>query len=184
MRYSLKEILENVSILSTHGLLLLGADDTTGFGKSSFAKRLATEWSVAKTLELGRHANTAKVHWSNTLDDLRELAIAPGAAIVMDELQVACADSVQYIGEGILKSVLDPTAGCSVRCRGRNAFFPPNTARIITANAASAVAWCGARLRWTEPLQRKCIVVVIDRPVVVPRWSSQTTGISSSAVFL
>ena len=42
--------------------------------------------------------------------------------------------------------------------------------RIITANAADIDDWRGSRLNWDEPMQRKCIVFVIDKPLCDDAW--------------
>ena len=54
--------------------------------------------------------------------------------------------------------------------------LPEGVPRIFTANAESAQAWCGNRLKWSEPLQRKTIVFSITQPLCDDSWRRPEGG--------
>jgi hypothetical protein len=168
---TLHELMRDPALLAQHGLVILGPDGSTGFGKTSFAKRLACEWSKLQVSMLGLPAHMAKVCWATSIDDLREVSLREGQAVVVDEFEVRDTNAIQFASAGMLKTLVDPTNSANVRCRNRNAFIPAGTARIFTANADSAELWTQPRFRWTAPLARKAYVVVVSRPLVLPNWS-------------
>ena len=47
--------------------------------------------------------------------------------------------------------------------------------RIFTGNAETAQQWCGLRLKWSEPIQRKAIVFIVKSPLVPDSWRNQET---------
>ncbi len=166
------ELMFNPELLARHALVILGPNGSTGFGKSSFAKRLACEWTKLQVSRLGLAQHTAVVCWATSLDDLREVVLCEGQALVVDEFEVRDPDAFQFASEGMMKTLMDPSSSANMRCRNRNAFVPAGTARIFTANADSAEMWTQPRFRWTAPLAKKAYVVIVDRPLVLPNWSN------------
>lgn len=180
VQYPLSRILTDTSVLLSHSLLLIGDNSSTGFGKSAFAKHVAIQWSLRRAAETGRPAGDASITFTTCLDSLRDANIMPSSALIVDEFHPDDGESIQYCSEHMMKTLMDPTASCSVRCRAKNAVIPAGVARIFTGNAASAIAWCGRRFSWSEPLQRKTIVVIVDRPLVVKNWSSHPEFVQSN----
>lgn len=168
----LREFLQRPELLSSHGLVVLGSNSTTGYGKTAFVKRLAAVWARARVRDLGLPDSTAEVAWANTLDDLRDIEFRRGMALVLDEVEISDLNAVQYVSEPMMKCILDPSASSCIRARNRNAQIPAGVARIFTANADSPQQWCGRRIAWTEPMQRKAFVAVITAPLVLANWSS------------
>ena len=60
-------------LMHKYGILILGSPDTTGFGKSQFAVRLAVEWCKAYHEETGCPKEDCCVVFTNTLDVARDI---------------------------------------------------------------------------------------------------------------
>lgn len=93
--------------------------------------------------------------------------------LILDEFAVHDRNHIQYVSENILKVLFSPGASGSLRARGENIKLVAGVARIITTNATSIQDWLRDRALWSAPLKRKCIVVPITRPLVVPNWSDR-----------
>ena len=92
--------------------------------------------------------------------------------LCLDEFCLNDTVSLQYVSDNVLKGLFDPQSSVNLRARGRNARLTPDVARVMTTNASSPAEWCGTRVRWSQPLARKCIVFVLTQPVVPVNWSS------------
>jgi hypothetical protein len=164
-------LLDDWRILQRHSVVLLGADATTGFGKSSFAAKLAACWSMAAARGLGVALGDTRVCLSNTLDDLRPITFQRSWSLVLDEFSIADEGALQYFSENIAKVLFDPSCAANIRARGSNARLSPDTARIMTSNASSLEEWAGGRIPFSLPLRRKLICFVIREPLVPVAWS-------------
>ena len=71
--HTLWDLLSNCTILSRYAALILGADSTTGFGKTQFALRLACEWSKAMAEDRGLSKDAAQVCFMNSLDAAKDI---------------------------------------------------------------------------------------------------------------
>eukprot|EP00972_Heterocapsa_arctica_P021829 3210427-Heterocapsa_arctica.AAC.1 len=54
--------------MAKYGIILLGPDSTSGFGKSQLAQRLAIHWTLARAQAMGLQPAEAKVAVTNTMD--------------------------------------------------------------------------------------------------------------------
>ena len=77
-----------------YAAVILGADSTTGCGKTQFALRLACELSKAIAEERGLSSDAAQVCFMNSLDAARDIEFKPGMALVLDEFCPCDTDSL------------------------------------------------------------------------------------------
>ena len=63
-----------------YGILILGSAETTGFGKSQFALRLAVEWCRAYHEATGCPKEDCCVVFTNTLDVARDIVFKKATA--------------------------------------------------------------------------------------------------------
>ena len=84
----------NVEILREHAVVFMGADSTTGYGKSTIARFLAAKFAVHMTTVLNRPKTEATVLSSTTLDDLSGVSCRSGWAVMLDELDVGDKDAI------------------------------------------------------------------------------------------
>ena len=184
--HSLKDVFTNASLMSRYAILILGANQTTGFGKSAVAKALACHYSRCCVESARLSRDHARVAISNTLDAARDITFSPGTTWILDEFSPADTESNVYMNETMLKCLFNPSEPCSLRARNKDVIVCEGIPRIITSNAASLEEWCGKRIPCTDPLRRKCIVFVVTKPLCSPAWiaslkSSAHTDLELSA---
>ena len=167
--YSLKDLFDR-PLAMKHGIVILGPPETTGFGKTQLALRLAVEFAKAYNKVKHLPKEDAVVVFSNTIDVAKDIKFKPGYVWVLDEMNPADPTQAIHMGENMMKVLLAPTVPGSVRCRNEDMQLPAGVLRIFTGNAASAQEWCGHRAKWTEPLQRKSVVYVLGKPIVPKAW--------------
>jgi hypothetical protein len=172
--YSLLDLLQDPSLMSKYGILILGANKHSGCGKSQFAKRLALEWSKAICAALDLPKDRAIVVITNTIDAARDIVFLAGMVWLLDEFEAGDRDQVIYCSANMMKVIFTPSEPCSVRGRCADIKLPANVARIITGNADSVEEWTGARFSWTEPLQRKCIHFQLSKDICQENWHART----------
>ena len=174
------DLFANPGLLAKHAALILGGNTTTGYGKTQFALRLACEWAKVLAESRGLSKDAAQVVFMNSLDAAKDVEFKPGMALVLDEFSPSDSESLVYVSENILKVLLCPSVMGTIRARNNEIKLCEGVARIITANASSAAAWCGAKIKFSEPLRRKSIVFQITSPLCDPRWVSGLVGSASS----
>jgi hypothetical protein len=173
--YSFHDLLTKPEILDKHGVLILGSDSTTGYGKSQFAKRLAVSWSCAICEGMGLPRDRAKVVITNTIDAAKDIKFEPGMVWILDELCAKDREQVIYFSENIFKVLMTPSESGSIRARNEDIVLPPHVARIVTGNADNVEDWLGSRSQWSLPLQRKCIYFQLNRTCCSSSWHAQTS---------
>ncbi len=156
-----------------YAVCIMGADSTSGYGKSAYMKRLGLQWSLQMSQILNTPRSSASVIWTNTLEEMNELDIQLGTSICLDEFCLSDRDACQYMSQNMLKVLCDPTGSGNLRARAKNVRLIGDTARLFTTNATSVAEWAGARFKFTAPLLRKSIVFIINRPLVLPGWSER-----------
>ena len=161
-------------ILSRYGVLIHGGNETTGFGKSMCALRIACQYAIAYNQESGAPRDEAVVVRTSTLEALKGLQMKRGWIVVLDEFHPFDREQVIHLSEHGLKVLMDRAAGGALRGRNSDIVFPPCVPLICTANVDSGEAWCGGRFLWSLPLQRKTVVFHVDRPLCVPNWASSS----------
>ena len=174
------DLFANPGLLAKHAALILGGNTTTGYGKTQFALRLACEWAKVLAESRGLSKDAAQVVFMNSLDAAKDVEFKPGMALVLDEFCPSDSESLVYVSENILKVLLCPSVMGTIRARNNEIKLCEGVARIITANASSAAAWCGPKIKYSEPLRRKSIVFQITTPLCDPRWVSGLVGSDSS----
>ena len=157
-------------LLNHYGIVILGKSETTGFGKTQFALRLAVEWCEAQHTGKGVPREDCCVVFSNTIDVAKDIVFKPSYCWVLDEMCPADHAQAIHMSENMMKVLLSPLQPGSIRARNQDLAMPVGLARIITANAENAEEWCGFRLKWTEPLQRKSIVFPISKQLCDEAW--------------
>jgi hypothetical protein len=177
-KFSLVDLFDR-PLLQKHGIVLLGANSTTGFGKTQFALRLAVEWAKAYNEVSGAPKDEAMVVFTNTVDAARELSFRRGYIWVLDDISLTDREQVIHMSQDTMKVLLAPSSSGSIRCRNQDLCLPAGVPRIFTANACSAVSWAGQRVGWAEPLQRKAVVFVITRPLCHESWRLNASSCAS-----
>ena len=184
--YELKQLFCDSSLLLRFGILLLGGNNSTGFGKSQCALRLACEWAKAYCQAHDLPDEAAIVVFCNTLDVLKDVVFRQGMVLVLDEFTPSDQEQVIYMSETIMKVLQNPMQSGNVRARNADIKFCANLPRIFTGNAdetdhmSSIQAWCGSRLQWSQPLQRKSLVFHIVDPLVSSRFRASVTAETSA----
>ena len=164
------ESLFKTSLCFKYSILICGSDATTGFGKSQVALRLAIELSTAIVETHNLPKANAQVIFATTLDSLKGLAMPLGTVIVFDDVCPSDKEQIVLISENGMKCRLNPRVVAT--CRGRNfdITIPLGIPRIFTANVVNGIAWCGARLAWSLPLQRRMIVCRVTQRLIDITW--------------
>ena len=80
------------------------------------------------------------------------------------------------MSQNMMRSLLTPMGPGNVHCRNQDPTLPCGMPRIITANADDVQSWCGHRLRWSEPCQRKSIVFNVTKPLCDDEWRKGQVG--------
>ena len=166
-------------LVHAHAVVFMGADSTTGYGKSTIARFLACKFAVHMTAVLGRPKTEATVLASTTLDDLSGVACKSGWAVMFDELAVGDKEQVQYMSTGIMKILADPQSTSGARARGKNVVLAGDTARIFTTNATSLEDWAAGRFVVTLPIKRKMWVFVIKHKMIEDDWAKRNDYVGS-----
>ena len=157
----------------------MGADSTTGYGKSTIARLLAAKFAVHMTTVLNRPKTEATVLSSTTLDDLSGVSCRSGWAVMLDELDVGDKDAIQYMSTTIMKAMADPQSTAGLRARGTNVRLAGDTARIMTTNAISLEDWAAGRFVITMPIRRKMFVFVIEQKLIEEEWAKRADYVGS-----
>ena len=164
-------------LIAKYGIVILGENTTTGYGKTQLALRLAVEWCKAYNQATGSPKEEAKIVFSNTLDVAREVVFRKGFCWVIDEMSPGDQDQLIHASENSMKVLMSPATQGSIRCRNQDLVLPCGVPRIVTGNAENVDDWVGRRMRWTEPLQRKSIVYQITMPLCHESWRQKGPAI-------
>jgi hypothetical protein len=173
MECDLDHLLDHPELLQEHAVVFMGANSTTGYGKSTIARFLACKFAVHMTTVLSRPKTEATVLSSTTLDDLSGITCKSGWAVFLDELAIGCKEAVQYMSADIMKTMCDPQSTGGLRARGKNVILASNTARIFTTNATSLEGWAAGRFTVDLPIKRKLWVFVIEHPMIGHEWAKR-----------
>jgi hypothetical protein len=174
--YLLKDLFRRSSLLQNYAIILLGASTTTGFGKTQFTMRLAVEWAKAYCEHNCTPKDTAMVFLSSTIDPAKSVSFKPGMVWILDEFSPSDSQQLVHMSETMLKVLLTPQMGGTLRGRNEDVKMVPGVARLISANSASPQAWCGTNSDWSEPLRRKSICYNIGQPLCSDAWRAQAAS--------
>ena len=166
--YSLESFVRDPQLFLAYGLLIIGSDTTTGYGKSLSALVIGLYW-VRRFLAAGLlPKDRAYVLLQNTIDAMRDSQEQQHAyvPIILDEFKPADQEQNQYCSAEILKSLANVSKGRDLRARHRQVRIFANQPVIMTANGADEQAWCGSRFEWTQPCARRIYVLQITEPLV------------------
>jgi hypothetical protein len=175
----LEFLLDHPKLLQEHAVVFMGANSTTGYGKSTIARFLACKFAVYMTTVLNRPKTEATVLNSTTLDDLSGVSCKSGWAVMLDELAVGDRDAIQYMGTTMMKALADPMTTTGLRARGKNVVLASDTARIFTTNATSLEDWAAGRFVMTLPVKRKMWVFIIEHPMIMHEWAKRNDYVGS-----
>ena len=101
--------------------------------------------------------------------------------LVLDEFCPADAESLVYISENMLKVLLCPSIMGTMRARNNEIKLCEGVARIITANASPPANWVGHKMTWTDPLRRKSVAFMINKPLCDPSWVAEMASGANNA---
>ena len=154
IQYTLHDVLKNKDqVLFRYGIVIIGANSTSGFGKSAFCKALACTVSqcIVEAKQMQEHR--ARVIYTRTLEGLRDVEFHEGDFILLDEFQPGDSQSNVYISPTILKTFNDPSEVCTFRARNKDIIIPPGICRVTcgkvtivrTTSAIRTACRCNAR---------------------------------------
>ena len=153
--YMLMDVFTRSELMSRYAIIILGCNDTTGYGKSVVATALACHYATSYAESKDMPRDSAKVVITNTLDSARDIKWQPCHVWLIDEFKPADKESNVYVTESGLKKLFDPSVPCSMRarandlciCEGVPRILPQTRAawRIGLAPGSSAQLLCGAR---------------------------------------
>ena len=89
--------------MAKHGIVILGHDTTTGFGKTRVALRLAVEWAKTYNQQHDLPKEEAKIVFTNTVDVARDIVFKKGFVWVIDDMKAHDKTQVMYLSENGLK---------------------------------------------------------------------------------
>jgi hypothetical protein len=174
IKYTMRQLFEQPELLLQYGIVILGSNNTSGFGKSSFAKRLALEFCKAYAIKHKIPHRQANVVFASTLDVLKDVKWQLGMIVILDELHPYDREQLVHVSETIMKQVICPSEIASFRGRNTDVKIPKNIPRILTGNVppeiqgddTSAIQrWYGSQVTFTPPLARKAIYFVLVDPL-------------------
>ena len=169
IRYTLREVLENKDqVLFRYGIVIIGANSTSGFGKSAFCKALACSVSQCLAEAHRMTSERARVIYTRTLEGLRDVEFHNGDTILLDEFQPGDTQSNVYMTPTILKTFNDPSEICTFRARNKDIIIPPGICRVTCGNGEDRKNYFGDTD--SLPLQRKTITLFIKKPLVKNEW--------------
>ena len=169
IQYNLHDVLKNKDqVLFRYGIVIVGANSTSGFGKSAFCKSLACSVSQCMTEAHRLTSDRARVIYTRTLEGLRDVEFHNGDTILLDEFQPGDSTSNCYISPTILKTFNDPSEVCTFRARNKDIVIPPGICRVTCGNGDDRKNYFGDTD--SLPLQRKTITFFIKRPLVKSEW--------------
>jgi hypothetical protein len=96
VRITLYDYFKNEDYHLNHALIILGGDETTGFGKSQFAMRFVQSVAAAKSKVMGEVVTPI---FARTFDILREAKaqLALGAPVLFDEVRFSDVVQIQFL---------------------------------------------------------------------------------------
>ena len=89
--------------MAKHGIVILGHDTTTGFGKTRLALRLAVEWAKTYNQQHDLPKEMAEIVFTNTVDVARDIVFKKGFVWVIDDMKAHDKEQVMYLSENGLK---------------------------------------------------------------------------------
>ena len=186
--FSLRQVLSDRKVAQKTGILLLGGNKTTGFGKTQFALRCAVEHAMAWCEATGAPRDEANILVTNTIDSANSVDFSKIMVWILDEFSPADKETQCYASEDLLKCLLTTTLVADLRGRNHNVKVPAGMRRIVTSNAETRQEWVGAKMKWSEPLRRRALVFKLTggRPLVAHEWwldplvTGGATGAASS----
>ena len=169
IQYNLHEVLKNKDqVLFRYGIVIIGANSTSGYGKSAFCKALACTVSQCLAEAHRMTSDRARVIYTRTLEGLRDVEFHIGDTILLDEFQPGDSESNVYNSETIMKTFNDPSEVCTFRARNKDIIIPPGICRVTCGNGDDRKNYFGDND--SLPLQRKTITFFIKKPLVKPEW--------------
>jgi hypothetical protein len=177
---TLAQLFSNPGLMSKCSIILLGGNETTGFGKTTIAKSLAASYVMWQVSQGGCSREAAFVHVSSTIDSLKDRTILPGQCLLLDEFSPCDVSQNRNLSPEALKVLLDTKNLGSIWTRFGDTIIPPG-ARIFTANHTTPQSWVGERFDWTAPMQRKSFCFIITKPLLQATAQAAAPAIATTS---
>jgi hypothetical protein len=170
--FTLRQVLSDRKVAQQTGIILLGGNRTTGFGKTQFALRCAVEHAMAWCESCDLPRDEANILITNTIDSANTADFSKIMVWILDEFSPADKETQCYASEDLLKCLLTTNLAADLRGRNHNVKVPAGVLRIMTSNAENGQEWCGPKIKWSEPLRRRSLVFKLTggRPLVAHEW--------------
>ena len=182
VKYSLKQLFQEPELLVQYGIVMVGANSTSGYGKTRFMKRLGLEWCKSYAIAHDIPKDRANVAFLATPDLLKDVDWDKVLLVILDEFHPYDGNQLSHISETIMKQLLCPSDVCTFRGLYKQVVIPRHVPRLITGNIPEGeltkpfTNWYGARVPYSAPLRRKAIHFHLEHPLCSSEWrrSSRT----------
>jgi hypothetical protein len=168
VRVSYMSFLRDPRLHRRYAAVVLGNNETSGWGKSSLAESSARAWCLDRCERNGLPLESAMYLRVNSIDSIRahQKSIDGIGTFIFDEVVLADRSQVQHMSENGVKSLLDVTRPADLRAREHQVILPADVPRIFTANSGSLEEWLGdvvVHIRDCIPIFRRAFVFVMTQ---------------------
>ena len=98
------------------------------------------------------------------------MTLSLGTVLLFDDFHLHDRKQVVHLSEHGLKHLFNPRAIATLRARHGDITIQVSVPRLFTGNVSSGQEWCGDRLPWSLPLQRRVVFFQISEHIVSPSW--------------
>jgi hypothetical protein len=161
------EFMSNPEYFENHCAVILGSNETSGFGKSALAVRSALNMGKAMAMQRGLPASEGRCITRNSLEACRSLHDLRWP-LVIDEFSPTDGSQAKHWSLDIAKIIGNMAMARDIRANYKNVDIPPHTPTIFTANAATLDEWMGDGFKDCLPILRRFFVFILDPGPLFP----------------
>jgi hypothetical protein len=156
-----KEFMSNPEYFENHCAVILGSNETSGFGKSALAVRSALNMGKAMAMQRGLPASDGRCITRNSIEACRSLHDLRWP-LVIDEFSPTDRSQAKHWSLDIAKVIGNMAMARDIAANYKNVDIPPHTPTIFTANAATLDEWMGDNFKDCLPILRRFFVFIMD----------------------
>jgi hypothetical protein len=162
-----KEFMSNPEYFENHCAVILGSNETSGFGKSALAVRSALNMGKAMAMQRDLPASDGRCITRNSIEACRTLHDLRWP-LVIDEFSPTDRSQAKHWSLDIAKVMGNMTMARDIAANYKNVDIPPHTPTIFTANAATLDQWMGDNFKDCLPILRRFFVFILDPNPLFP----------------
>ena len=155
-----KQFMSNPELFENHCAVILGSNETSGFGKSALAVRSALNMGKAMAMQRGLPASDGRCITRNSIEACRGLHDLRWP-LVVDEFSPTDGSQAKHWSLDIAKVIGNMAMARDIRANYKNVDIPPHTPTIFTANAGSLDKWMGDDFKDCLPILRRFFVFIL-----------------------